>query len=99
MAKATRVHSTPRTDSPDERAKSEKRFTSAFMNLEGEVCDLDRMGEIAEHLVLEWLEISGYSAPRKAELATCAVQQLARLLKEFKTKYFDAFEGAKAMQS
>jgi hypothetical protein len=85
------------TDSSDEHSKSDKRFASAFGDLEGEVCDLDRMGEIADLLVMDWLETTGSSPPRQAELAVCAVQQLHRLLSEFKTKYYRAFnEGEDA---
>jgi hypothetical protein len=82
-----------RTDSSDEHSKSDKHFGSAFRDLESEVCDLDRMGEIADCLVMEWLETTGSSPPRQAELAVCAVQQLHRLLNEFKTQYYRAFEG------
>jgi hypothetical protein len=86
------------TGSSDEHSKTE-RFASAFGDLESEVCDLDRMGEIADFLVMEWIETTGSSPPREAELAVCAVQQLHRLLTEFKTKYYRAFEGDKAVQS
>jgi hypothetical protein len=82
-----------RTDSADEHSKSDKHFASAFWDLESEVNDLDRMSEIADCLTMEWLETTGSSPPRKAELAVCAVQQLHRLLNEFKTKYYRAFEG------
>jgi hypothetical protein len=82
-----------RTDSSDEPSKNDKHFASAFWDLESEVCDLDRMSEIADLLVMEWMESSGSPPLRQAELAVCAVQQLHRLLNEFKTKYYRAFEG------
>jgi hypothetical protein len=85
------------TGTSDNPSKSDKRFASAFGDLESEVCDLDRMGEIADLLVMDWLETTGSSPPRQAELAVCAVQQLHRLLNEFKTKYYRAFnEGEHA---
>jgi hypothetical protein len=80
-------------DSSDEHSKNDKHFSSAFRDLESEVCDLDRMSEIADCLTMEWLETTGSSPPRQAELAVCAVQQLHRLLNEFKTKYYRAFNG------
>ena len=88
-----------RTDSSDEHSKSDKHFASAFRDLESEVCDLDRLSEIADLLVMEWMETSGSPPPRQAELAVCAVQQLYRLLQQFKTKYYGTFEGDKAVQS
>jgi hypothetical protein len=88
-----------RTDSSDEHSKSDKHFASAFWDLESEVNDLDRMSEIADSLVMEWMETSGSSPLRQAELAVCAVQQLHRLLNEFKTKYYRAFKGDKVVQS
>jgi hypothetical protein len=91
-------HAEPATSQPSEIIRrGEERFASAFMNLEGEVHDLDRMGEIADCLVMEWLEISGSLPPRQAELAVCAVQQLRKLLNEFKTKYCSAWESDKAV--
>lgn len=76
----------------DKPSKTVKHFVSAFMNLENEICDLDRMGEIAEILMMEWFETTGSSPPRQAELAVCAVQQLHKLLSEFKTKYYSAWK-------
>jgi hypothetical protein len=66
----------------------------AFRDLESEVCDLDRMGEIAERLVAEWMGGESSSPPREAELAVCAVQQLRKFLTEFKTQYYRAWEGS-----
>jgi hypothetical protein len=89
----------PRPDSSDDHSKSDKHFGSAFWDMESEVCDLDRMGEIAERLIMEWLETTGSSPPRQAELAVCAVQQLQKQLKQFKTTYYRAWEAGKAVQS
>jgi len=92
MAKADRVHSTPRTDSSDQPSKSDTHFASSFMDLESEVHDLDRIADIADRLVMDWIEEAGSPPLRQAELATCAVQQLHRLVNEFKTKYYRAWE-------
>jgi hypothetical protein len=99
MAKATRVHSTQRrtvAKFPDEEFRDQ--LADAFRSMESEFCDLDRISEIADRLTAEWIEISG-KAPREAELAVCAVQQLHRALKEFKAKYYRAYTGDKALQS
>jgi hypothetical protein len=41
---------------------------------------------------MDWIEQAGPQPLRQAELAVCAVQQLHRLLSEFKTKYCRAWE-------
>lgn len=73
-----------------EREQSEedvdKVHAAAFRDLESEVSDLDCMGEIARDLI-------GRCAARKdslhnLELATFAVWQLAKMLKEFKASYY-----------
>jgi hypothetical protein len=97
--KTKRARNTPQAASSDEPSKSDKHFASCFRDLEDQVHDLDRMGEIADHLVMDWIEQSGSSPLRQAELAVCAVQQLHRLLNEFKTKYYRAWETDKAVQS
>jgi hypothetical protein len=66
----------------------------AFRRLEAEVCDLDRMGEIAEHLVIEWMGLESSEPPREAELAFYAVQELRKRVTEFKTHYFGAWKGS-----
>jgi hypothetical protein len=65
-----------------------------FRDLEAEVCDLDRMGEIAERFVAEWMEIEDSSPPREAELAFYAAQELRKRLTEFKTQYYRAWKGS-----
>jgi hypothetical protein len=89
--KTKRARSTPQLGSSNEPSKRDSHFASCFKDLEDEVHDLDRMAEIADHLVMDWIEQTGSSPLRQAELATCAVQQLHRLLKEFKTKYCRAW--------
>jgi hypothetical protein len=67
-----------------------------FRDLDAEVCDLDRMGEIAERFVGEWMGLESSSPPREAELAFYAVQELRKRLTEFKTRYYRAWEGGEA---
>jgi hypothetical protein len=62
-----------------------------FRDLEPEVCDLDRMGEIAERLVIEWMGLESSEPPREAELASYAVQELRKRVTEFKTRYYGAW--------
>jgi hypothetical protein len=90
--KAKRASNTPQPALSDEPSKSDRHFASCFKDLEDEVHDLDRMAEIAGHLVMDWIEQAGPQPLRQAELAVCAVQQLHRLLSEFKTKYCRAWE-------
>jgi hypothetical protein len=97
--KAKRARNTPQPALCDEPSKSDRHFASCFKDLEDEIPDLDRMAEIADHLVMDWIEQTGSSPLRQAELAVCAVQQLHRLLNEFKTKYYHAWETDKAVQS
>jgi hypothetical protein len=89
-----RARNTPKPALSDEPSKRDRHFASCFMDLEDEVHDLDRMGEIAVGLVMDWIEQSGSAPLRQAELSVCAVQQLHKLLIEFKTKYCRAWEEA-----
>ncbi|MGY4358628.1 hypothetical protein AB7G19_20100 [Bradyrhizobium sp. 215_C5_N1_1] len=73
---------------PD-RAAVEKLHAKAFRNLEQKVGDLDRMGEITEHLVADWCQ--DVTNERCLELANFAVQHLADMLREFKTSYYAAW--------
>ncbi|MET4319295.1 hypothetical protein [Bradyrhizobium sp. RT5a] len=75
---------------PD-RSGGDKLQAKAFRNLEDKVCDIDRMGEITEHLVADWCQ--EVTNERCRELANFAVQHLADMLREFKTSYFAAWEG------
>jgi hypothetical protein len=97
--KTKRARNTPKPALSDEPSKRDRHFASCFMDLEDEVHDLDRMGEIAVGLVMDWVEQSGSAPIRQAELSVCAVQQLHKLLNEFKTKYCRAWETDKAVQS
>jgi hypothetical protein len=68
-------------------------FRHVFLDLEAEVCDLDRMAEIAEQFVMEWMGLESSEPPREAELACYAVQELRKRVKELKTQYYRAWEG------
>ena len=57
-----------------------ERFASAFMALEGEICDLAFMGETTRDLAGELIKQPGF--PREADLLFVAVQQLANQIKE-----------------
>jgi hypothetical protein len=63
-----------------------------FRGLEADVYDLDRMGEIAERLVIEWMEFESSEPRREAELAFYAVQELRKRVTEFKTHYGRAWD-------
>jgi hypothetical protein len=59
-----------------------------YLELEPEICDLDRMAEIAEGLVAEWSLADMRAEPtRKQELAVYAVQQLRKRCAELKELY------------
>jgi hypothetical protein len=96
--KTKRARNTPQPALSDEPLKSDRHFASCFRDLEDEVHDLDRMGDIADRLVMDWIEEAGSPPLRQAELAVCAVQQLHRLVNEFKTKYYRAWKTDKAVQ-
>jgi len=65
---------------------SDRRFAEAFRDLEGGVCDLERMGAIAQDLIMECAASEVHL--RQLELATFAVRQLAKMTREFKESFF-----------
>jgi hypothetical protein len=72
----------PVADRPITEDQQNKLHSEAFRDLEGEVCDLDRMGEIANDLIMNCsAREDGF---HNLELATFAVWQLAKMLKEFR---------------
>jgi hypothetical protein len=93
IARTKRTGTAPKATLSDQPTIHDGRFLSSFMDLEIEVHDLDRMGEIADCLVMGWIEQSGSEPLCQAELAVCAVQQLRKLLAEFKTKYCRAWKN------
>jgi hypothetical protein len=81
-------------DTPAPEANDALARDLAFRGLESEVCDLDRMGEIAQHLVIEWMGLESSEPPREAELAFYGVQELRKRVTELKTQYYRACEGS-----
>jgi hypothetical protein len=63
----------------------------AFRDLEGEVCDLDRMGEIAQNLIMNCAAEG--DAFHDLELAVFAVWQMAKMAKEFRANYQKRYHG------
>ena len=69
----------------------EKLHAEAFRDLEGEVCDLERMGQIAQDLIVQCVaREDGY---RELELSSFAVMQLAMMLRAFKCRYYKRRHG------
>jgi hypothetical protein len=63
----------------------------AFRDLEGDVCDLDRMGEISNNLIMNCS--ANEDGFHDLELATYAVFQLAKMLKEFRASYYRRWDN------
>ena len=63
----------------------------AFRDIEGEVCDLDRMGEIAQNLIMNCA--AKEDSFHDLELATFAVWHLAKMAKEFRANYQKRYHG------
>ena len=72
-------------------SQGDKLHGEAFRDLEGGVCDLDRMGEIARNLIMECS--AREEGLHHLELATFAVWQLAKILKEFRADYQKRYHG------
>jgi hypothetical protein len=81
----------PITDRPITESEVDKLHSEAFRDLEGEVCDLDRMGEIARNLIMNCA--AKEDSFHDLELATFAVWQLAKMAKEFRTNYQKRWYG------
>ena len=75
--------------SKEERAE---RLASAFRALEGEICDLALMGDITKGLAGDLITKAGL--PREADRLFFAVEQLAKLIGEFRTRYYRRWNGA-----
>jgi hypothetical protein len=75
---------------PTERDDNEVH-AQAFRDLEGDVCDLERMGQIAQDLIVQCVaREDGY---RELELSSFAVMQLAKMLRDFKDRYYKRWNG------
>jgi hypothetical protein len=72
---------------------SNDRHAQAFCDLEGDVCDLERMGHIARDLMMECS--AREDSLRPLELATFAVWQLAKMTQEFRESYYKRYHGGK----
>ncbi|MGY8678525.1 hypothetical protein Q2941_12040 [Bradyrhizobium sp. UFLA05-153] len=69
----------------------DKLHAEAFRDLEGAVCDVDRMGEIANDLIMRCAATE--DSLHDLELATFAVWQLAKMLKELRASYYKRWHG------
>jgi hypothetical protein len=69
----------------------EKLHAEAFRDMEGVVSDVDRMGEIANDLIMNCS--AREDSFHDLELATFAVWQLAKMLKEFRANYHKRWHG------
>lgn len=76
-------------ESPPE--DEDQRHAKAFRDLEPEVCDLDRLGEITEGLMADVLDHP--TDGRRFELAFLMAQKLAEALQQFKVDYYAAWYG------
>ena len=74
------------------RHLSTERLASAFRALEGEICDLALMGDITKDLAGDLINRAGL--PREADRLFFAVEQLAKLIGEFRTRYYRRWNGA-----
>jgi hypothetical protein len=96
MAKAKRVHSTPRRTAPKIQPKTaasvaETSLDLAYRRLEDRICDLDRLLEITLNLVHESNE-NPESLQRGALAATIAEITQDRM-REFKATYYDWYHA------
>jgi hypothetical protein len=80
----------PIADRPITEDQIDKLHSQAFRDLEGDVCDLDRMGEIANNLIMNCS--ASEDGFHDLELATFAVFQLAKMLKEFRASYYKRWD-------
>jgi hypothetical protein len=93
MAMDSNIIEFPGAEPPIEgysESQTDKLQGQAFRDLEGEVCDLERMGEIARRLIVECTAKDDDSL-HQLGLATFAIWQLAKMLEEFKASYFKAY--------
>jgi hypothetical protein len=67
------------------------RPAEAFRDLEPEVCDLERMGDIAQDLIMQCA--AREDSLRKLELAVFAVWQLAKMTRDFRDSYYKRYHG------
>jgi hypothetical protein len=84
-----------KTTAPRKRGRDDANevHAEAYRDLEGDVCDLERMGAIAENLIMECS--ASEDGLRELELATFAVCQLAKMIGEFRESYYKRYNGEK----
>jgi hypothetical protein len=81
----------PTSDRPITEGEIAALHSRAFRDLEGVVCDLERMGQIAQDLIVQCVaREDGY---RELELSTFAVTQLVKMLRDFKDQYYKRWHG------
>jgi hypothetical protein len=81
----------PTADRPITESELDKLHSRAFRDLEGGVCDLERMGQIAQDLIMQCVaREDGY---RELELSTFVIMQLAKMLRDFKDQYYKRWHG------
>jgi hypothetical protein len=78
-------------DRPITEQEVDKLHSQAFRDLEGGVCDLERMGQIAQDLIVQC--VAREDGERELELSTFAVTQLAKMLRNFKDQYYKRWHG------
>jgi hypothetical protein len=81
----------PAADRPITETDIDTLHAEAFRDLEGDVCDLERMSDIAQGLIMECAAREDHL--RQLELATFAVWQLAKMTREFKESYYKRYHG------
>lgn len=78
-------------DRPITETEIDKLHSQVFRDLEGDVCDLERMGQIAHDLIGQCS--TGEDGYRKPELSFFAVMHLAKMLRDFKDRYERRWHG------
>jgi len=86
MSDVVQFPGAPLPDRPFTEVEVDKLHSEAFRDLESEVCDVDRMGEIANNLIMRCA--AREDSLHDLELAIFAVWQLAKMLKEFRANYY-----------
>jgi hypothetical protein len=81
----------PPSDRTITESEIDKRHSKNFRDLEGRICDVDRMGEIARNLIMNCA--AREDSFHDLELATFAVWQLANVLKTLRSDYQAAYHG------
>jgi len=74
-----------------ERTQHDSRYAAGFREIEGDVCNLARMGDVAAILAAEADGRDPMSV--EVELATFAVHHLNEMLQSFRKKYFALYDG------